>query len=135
MTRNKVIMNFLEYLHSNKNPKRELKINYKTIERIEDLDIIIKTSFHKSIVIFKHSTRCSVSRMCWNRFQKEFRITEDKMELFLLDLLNFRSISNEIEKLFEVIHQSPQIIVIRNGKAIFNISHEGIDANKMEDFL
>jgi bacillithiol system protein YtxJ len=81
----------------------------------------------KPVVIFKHSTIRSISRMALKNFEREFDLQEEITPYFL-DLLNHRDISNAIASKFEVVHQSPQIVLIKEGKAIYNASHENIDA-------
>ncbi len=99
------------------------------------LDEIVKISFEKPVAIFKHSTRCSVSRMAWNQFSNQYAIEFEKMELYFLDLLAHRSISNEVAERFGVVHQSPQLIVIKDGKAVYDASHNDIDAQDLKNYL
>lgn len=96
------------------------------------LDEIEKESYKKPVILFKHSTRCSISRFVWNRFQQEYDIPNEKAALYFLDLLAYRSVSNEVAEKFGVIHQSPQVIVIKEGKAIYDASHDEIDVEKLK---
>lgn len=114
-------------------PMPDVYWNY--LESEQQLEEIKKTSFEKPVTIFKHSTRCSISRMSWNQFQKHYNIPNDKMELYYLDLLEHRSLSNAIEEQFQVQHQSPQILVIKDGVVVFHTSHESIDANDLEEYV
>jgi len=77
------------------------------------------------VAIFKHSTRCSISTMAKNRLE---RGVEDVGEIpfYYLDLLKFRNISNKIEEILEVRHQSPQLIVVKNGEVVYHASHNSI---------
>lgn len=106
-------------------------INLKDLGQINE---IITISEEKPVVIFKHSTRCSVSRMALKQFENEFKL-QDKMDAYFLDLIENRDISNEIALKFEVVHQSPQLLLIKNGKCIYNISHSDIDAVFLNQFL
>lgn len=115
--------------------KQNSKFAWNKLESIEDLDGAEVLSDDKVVVIFKHSTRCSVSRFVLKNFENSYDIPEDKMQLYFLDLIEYRSISNEIATRFLVVHQSPQLIVLKNGKAIFNSSHESIDANDLAQFV
>lgn len=103
------------------------------LEDINQLDAVETESFEKLVVIFKHSTRCHISRAVLRQFENEFD-SKGKISPYFLDLLQYRDISNEIAKRFDVVHQSPQIIVIKDGKAVYNASHDRIDANKLEPF-
>jgi bacillithiol system protein YtxJ len=68
------------------------------------------------------------------QFENTF-IGSDDVELYFLDLIEYRLISNEIASRFNVIHQSPQMIVLKNGVAIYNASHESIDANNIKQLV
>ncbi|NJN50317.1 MAG: bacillithiol system redox-active protein YtxJ [Polaribacter sp.] len=87
--------------------------NWKILEDVSYLETIIKESENKSILIFKHSTRCGISTMVLNRFDKLAQNYQNQYQFYYLDLLNYRNISNEIESIFRVEHQSPQILIIK----------------------
>lgn len=95
---------------------------------IGQLEEIVALSYQKPIVIFKHSTRCSISRFALKRFEKEYDFEGDA---YFLDLLEHRDISNEIATRFNVYHQSPQLILIKEGKSVYDVSHDGIDAGEL----
>jgi bacillithiol system protein YtxJ len=84
--------------------------------------------------IFKHSTRCIVSKMALKNFENNFNL-ENKIQPYFLDLLEYRAISNEVATRFNIQHQSPQIIVIKNGVAVYATSHEDIDVLFLERFV
>lgn len=98
-------------------------------------DEIEKESYKKPVILFKHSTRCSISRFVWNRFQQDYDIPNEKAALYFLDLLAYRSVSNEVAEKFGVIHQSPQIIVIKDGVVTYDASHDEIDVEKLKSQL
>jgi bacillithiol system protein YtxJ len=79
-----------------------------------------------TMVIFKHSTRCGISSSVLNRFEKKHQHTTAGIEFYFLDLLNFRALSAEIAARFMVIHQSPQLILIKDGTVITQASHYDI---------
>ncbi len=107
--------------------KVETKVNWVALTSLEQLNEIKALSNEKLVAIFKHSTRCSISRMALKQFENEFA-SENSVSLYFLDLLEYREISNEIASKFGVFHQSPQLIVIKEGKAIYDASHSDIDA-------
>ena len=115
-------------------PKENVETKFFTLDTKEQFDKIDEISHTKPVVLFKHSTRCSISRMVLKQFDIEFNFTENQMDWYLLDLLNFRDLSNEIAQRYNVTHQSPQIVVIRNGKAVFNESHDGISVEDLKQF-
>lgn len=89
----------------------------------------IQKSFVEKVLIFKHSTRCSVSSMALNRIES---IEHAQIKAcYYLDLIKYRSISNKIEVDFQVKHESPQVLVIENGKCIYHTSHNDISWSKI----
>ena len=100
-------------------------MNWNKLEQITQLDKIIEASFQQPQAIFKHSTRCSVSSMVQNRLERSGAIPN--VAFYYLDLIAHRDISNEIAERFDIEHQSPQLLLIKDGKCIFNESHMAID--------
>ncbi|RRJ90234.1 bacillithiol system redox-active protein YtxJ [Flavobacterium macacae] len=107
-------------------------LNWNALTEIKQLDSIVDASAEKPVVIFKHSTRCSISRMALKNFEREYDLAESEAAPYFLDLLEHRDISNEIAQKFQVIHQSPQLILIKDGKAVYNASHSEIDAEALK---
>ena len=107
-------------------------LNWNALTEIKQLDAIVEASAEKPVVIFKHSTRCSISRMALKNFEREYDLAESEAAPYFLDLLEHRDISNEIAQKFQVIHQSPQLILIKDGKAVYNASHSEIDAEALK---
>lgn len=91
------------------------------------LNEIISKSEDKAQVIFKHSTRCSISSVAYQRLQKAKQ--PDGLDFYYLDLLAHRPLSTKIAEVFSVHHESPQVLLIKDGKCIFNESHLGISMN------
>lgn len=106
-------------------------LKWQSLTDISQLDSIVSESEEKPIVIFKHSTRCSISRMALKNFEREYDLSEEEATPYFLDLLNHRDISNEIAHKFHVIHQSPQLLLIKNGKSVYDVSHSEIDAEAL----
>ncbi len=102
---------------------------------LEQLDEIVKKSTSRTQVIFKHSTTCGVSRMVLNMFEKNPILQEDGLDLYFLDLHRHREISNEIAQKFQVLHQSPQLLVVKNGQTIAHGSHGGINGIDLETLV
>lgn len=129
-------MNFFNKLFGDNNEQKDeqSKSSWMYLEETP-LDEIEKISFEKPVAIFKHSTRCSVSRMAWNQFSNQFDIEFEKMELYFLDLLAHRSVSNEVAERFGVIHQSPQLIIVKDGKAVYDASHSDINADNLKHYI
>jgi len=117
--------------NSEKQEESKSKIKWIPLEHIGQLDEMVAFSNEKTAVIFKHSTRCITSRFALKQFESDFDL-EDKVDAYFLDLLEHRDISNEIASRFGVYHQSPQLILIKEGKAIYEASHSDIDAGELK---
>ena len=126
-------MSFFKNIFNSSDDKdsNENKINWNELTDLGQLSEIIEISNEKPVAIFKHSTRCSVSRMALKQFENEFN-SSDKVTPYFLDLIAHRDISNEIANRFGVTHQSPQLILIKEGKAVYNVSHSDIDAEELD---
>jgi len=116
-------------------PKEEKHIPWLRLTRVDQIDEIVEKSKTTPVTIFKHSTTCGISRMVIRNFENDYAIPEDKMKLYYLDLLAFRDVSNEVGYTFQVIHQSPQVLVIKNGEAVYHASHHSIHATDLVKFI
>lgn len=104
-------------------------MEWTELTSIDQLDTI-KNSTDTS-VIFKHSTRCSVSLMAKRRFESDWEAIPAETPLYFLNLIAHRDVSNKIAEIFDVYHESPQILVIKNGSCVFDASHSEIDAEEI----
>jgi bacillithiol system protein YtxJ len=102
---------------------------WKYIESESDLEKAISESSERKVAIFKHSTRCHISKMVLKNFEREVQQNDGDVSYYFLDLLQYRPISNRIESDLNVVHQSPQLIVLKDGKAINNMSHQSISTS------
>lgn len=88
----------------------------------------------RTVIVFKHSTRCGISSSVKSRFEKNWS-ENSSLKLYLLDLIANRDLSNSIATEFGVEHQSPQIIVLNKGKVLYHASHYDINADEITDLL
>lgn len=110
-------------------------VMWNELTELQQLESIDKESFSVPVLLFKHSTRCSISRMALKSFEREYTIENGKLKPYFLDLIRYREVSNEIASRYGVTHQSPQVIVVKDGKAIYNASHSDIDAARVKKQL
>ncbi len=109
--------------------KNEKWTDLTDFKQLEQLD---KESDEMPVVIFKHSTSCSISAMAWGRFNRGLESNPEKeCKYYYLDLLKYRDISNMISEKYNVRHESPQILIVLNGKCIDNASHFGVSFSKV----
>lgn len=107
--------------------KNQNGISWNEIKTVDDLNNAIKNSSEKPVVLFKHSTRCSISSSAISRLERKWNSEETSASPYYLDLISFREVSSAIAQKLGVQHQSPQMIVVKNGKATFNASHMEIN--------
>ena len=107
-------------------------INWNPLDTEDKLDELIKESYSTPIVILKHSTTCPISSIAKMRIDQDF--TGDA-KMYYLDLLAYRSISNKIADIFMITHQSPQVLVIKDGDCIYDESHLNIQVEVLKSEL
>ncbi len=126
---------FDKLFNGSNEPKQVESTPWIDLNKMDQLDAIVEHSKTKTQLIFKHSTRCGISRMVIGQFKKNYGLAEAKADLYYLDLLGHRDISQEISNRFNVVHESPQLVVIRNGVVVAHASHGGINDMELEKFL
>lgn len=129
------LFKFFEKKSDSEIVKEQKMLPWKRLTRLEQLDEIVEESQRTPVAIFKHSTTCGISRMVFRNFEQDFSIHDGQMTLYYLDIHAFREVSNETGYRFQVIHQSPQLIVVKNGTAVYNASHNGIHAADLQRFI
>lgn len=104
-------------------------MDWKVLNDEAGLEEIAERSASRPQVIFKHSTRCSISSVAKGRLDRSD--APPTMDFYYLDLIRYRNISNKIAEVFNVPHESPQVLVIRDGKCVYDESHIAIDMNEI----
>ena len=109
-------------------------VNWIPLTKLEQIEEIKQQSESETVLIFKHSTRCGISSMVIKRFESSFDETMKSIKVYYLDLLSYRDISDEVGYTFQVMHQSPQLLVIKNQNAVANASHYDITHIDLQRF-
>lgn len=117
---------FNKNTNSSNEPEKKSGLAMIPLTDLNEIENIKESSKTESILIFKHSTRCGISSMVLRQFQGILNNEDKKLKVYLLDLLNYRDISNELATEFQVMHQSPQLLIIKNGVAVHYASHYDI---------
>lgn len=110
-------------------------VSWILLNRAEQLDEIEVLSKERPQFIFKHSTSCGISGMVLRMFKKSYNLDAQEADLYYLDLHSYRQLSNEVARKFGVHHQSPQLIVIKNGEVVDHNSHGAISGVPLEKYL
>lgn len=122
---------------------KKKSVNIKSSNSVLWIDLIsseqltesINNSQNKPQLIFKHSTRCSISSMAKARFEREWKLTPEQCDVYYLDLITYRSVSNQVAEVLNVVHQSPQAILVIKGKVVYHSSHNMIEADKIKKIV
>jgi bacillithiol system protein YtxJ len=105
-------------------------MNWINLTDETQLDAIKELSAKKPMVIFKHSKTCSISNMAKSRLERE---QQPDVDFYFLDLLAYRNLSNKIADVFDVHHESPQVLLIKNGVCVYDESHNGIAMDEIAE--
>ncbi len=110
-------------------------LNWNIIDKQEQIDEISQISHEHPCLIFKHSTRCSISSMAKMRLESDWDEQLHHLQVYYLDLISYRSISQQIANQFSVHHESPQVLLIQNGECTYDASHLDITVNELQEVL
>jgi bacillithiol system protein YtxJ len=107
-------------------------ITWKTLNSADLLDELIEQSYSEPIAIFKHSTSCSISAMAKKRLEASWNET---IQVYYLDLIAYRSLSNEVSLRLGIAHESPQLLFIHNGSVVYHGSHFNISTSAIDNYI
>lgn len=110
-------------------------MNWLPLTSLLQIDQILERSYRVPCLILKHSTRCSVSFMAKYRLESDWDFLENELEPYYLDLIAHRNVSNELAERFSVHHESPQILLIKNGECILDASHLDISIEEIREMI
>ena len=110
-------------------------MNWTEMDTEALLNRAVKESFtNRGVVIFKHSTRCSISSVAKARLDNGWDFKED-LPTYLIDLIQYRSLSNLIAEKFNIAHESPQLLLIKDGECVYHNSHMNISVRDLHSVL
>ncbi len=107
-------------------------MNWQPLDSLPQLEALIKRSYEIPCLIFKHSTRCSISFVAKMRLESAWDFTDEQIVPFFLDLISYRNISNEVAERLSVHHESPQILFLVNGECVLEASHMDINVDEIK---
>ena len=104
-----------------------ISMEWKNLDTVAAVDQIKDSSYQRPAVIYKHSTRCSISSMALSRLERAWKPEEmQSVDIFFVDLIRHRDVSQAVAQTFQIEHASPQLLVIQNGECVYHTSHMGI---------
>lgn len=105
-------------------------MNWNALNTASQLDALVEESRQRPVMIFKHSTRCSISATALNRMERDWK--DGQIKPYMLDLLNYREVSNAVADRFGIQHESPQVLLLKDGRVVYHTSHMAISFRELE---
>lgn len=112
-----------------------MPIEWIPLTDAESLDALEDASFSTPCLVFKHSTRCSISEIAKLRLEDDWDVDSGSVKAYYLDLLRYRPISNALAERYAVFHESPQVLLLQNGECTYDESHLGIRVDEIKEAL
>ena len=112
-----------------------MAISWKKLEAHDQIEQIRQLSFEKPCLIYKHSHRCNICSIALYRLEDDWTFQPEEMETFFLDVIEYRPVSMEVANVFEVHHESPQVLLILNGECVYDASHLDISFQELNEQL
>ncbi|MEN8789562.1 MAG: bacillithiol system redox-active protein YtxJ [Flavobacteriaceae bacterium] len=128
-------MSYFRRLFGEQEDAKRSSLPWIGLTEMDQLEAIDRGSFQKTQLVYKHSTSCGISSMVLNMFTKGYRHEEEKVDIYFLDIHRSRPVSNEIALKYGVRHESPQLLVIKDGAVVAHNSHGGIPEMELSPFL
>jgi bacillithiol system protein YtxJ len=131
-------MGIFNNLFNSKNTNSEEQkdqLKWTPLTSVDQFIEIEQNSSKRPQIIFKHSTTCGISSMVLRSFRSSYLLEENQADLYFLDLRRYREVSNEVASKFQVYHQSPQVLIIKNGIAVADESHGGITSLNLSSYI
>jgi bacillithiol system protein YtxJ len=106
---------------------------WEILQDQQDIHQLVEHSFERPCLIFKHSSRCSISSFARHRLENSWDFSAEEIKPYFLDLINYRPVSNFVAEHFGVTHESPQVLLIRDGVCTYHASHLDIGVGDLRD--
>lgn len=126
---------FNSIFSNSNNQSLQEAVNWINLTNLDEITDIKTLSISESIFIFKHSTRCGISRIVKKQFEKLLLQNKNNIKVYYLDLLKYRNVSDAVSEVFQVKHESPQLLIIRNEEAVKHVSHHDITTISINKYL
>ena len=112
-----------------------MSVSWKQLDSEEAVELLSIESETRPCLIFKHSTRCNISSIAQYRLNDDWDFAPDALEGYYLDLISYRDVSSAVADQFSVYHESPQVLLIRNGECFYDASHLDIAVDDIKSAL
>lgn len=112
-----------------------MPLNWRKLEAAAQIGDLAELSREQPVAIFKHSTRCGISHLAKHQLEQDWPFSEKEIAMFIVDVLHDRPVSNEVSRMFDLVHQSPQLLLLRDGVLRYHTSHHLISAGALQKAL
>ena len=127
---------FGDFFGGNSNtPKAEKQLPWIALNTADQLEALIRASRGRTQIIFKHSDTCGISRMVLGMFSEQFPLPQNGVDLYFLDIHSYRPVSNAVAAKLNVIHESPQLLILRNEEVVYHNSHGAIVDTDLQKYM
>jgi bacillithiol system protein YtxJ len=109
--------------------------NLTELHTVDDLEHALKESDHRTVLIFKHSLTCPISSRAFHEFESYLEHADPRVSYNLITIQNSRSVSSEATAKLEIEHESPQAILVKNGRSVWSASHFGITESSLDEAI
>jgi bacillithiol system protein YtxJ len=127
-------MGLIKSLRGLMNNQPEGETYWRIPENKNDVDSILNND-DKPQIIFKHSSRCGTSILSKSSLDSGMESISQKADVFMIDVVAMREISNYVAEVTGVKHESPQLLLIKNGEVFWHASHGEVRIDKLSDVL
>jgi len=115
--------------------EKKSRIPWIPLISADELDTLVSRSIKRPQLIFKNSTSCGISSMALRSFEAQYDLDSEQADLYMLHIQHNRPLSNEIAQRFQIRHESPQLLIIKNGSVVKDASHGAISEVSIEKYL
>lgn len=112
-----------------------MAIQWHALQSSDQIERIKKRSYEVPCIIFKHSTRCNISAIAKYRLEDDWDFKPDEVEAYYLDVIDARPVSLQVADVFQVQHESPQMLAIKAGECVYDASHLDIQVGELREGL
>jgi bacillithiol system protein YtxJ len=96
------------------------------VKTIQELDRALDESRERPVLLFKHSLTCPISTRAFNELQSYLVNADPRISYKLITVQTARAVSDEAAARLQLDHESPQAILVRHGREVWNASHSEI---------
>ena len=107
----------------------------KTLDHLKDLDRILEASAEAPVLLFKHSYSCGVSAEALDELVSHLNDREHRLTVAMVTVQTHRDVSNAVSSRLGIRHETPQALLIRNGRVVWSASHFRVTSRSVQQAI